>query len=115
MHLQNITARVFVLPVRVHVQWYTGGTEGRQTEVTFVCGDTHPRVKGILGPEGGKYHVWLEAPMFCDYRENAAYPVSPTLPGLRGQPVDSSIRVCVFKAAPCHRWLLRAGAKRIPS
>ncbi|KAL8431542.1 hypothetical protein Efla_000588 [Eimeria flavescens] len=55
-------------------QWYTGGTEGRQTEVTFVCGDSHPRVKGISGPHDGKYHVWLEAPMFCDYRDNAEQP-----------------------------------------
>ncbi|CDJ34336.1 ubiquitin carboxyl-terminal hydrolase, putative [Eimeria mitis] len=55
-------------------QWYTGGTDGRQTEVRFVCGDTHPRVKGISGPHGGKYRVWLEAPMFCDYRENAPDP-----------------------------------------
>ncbi|CDJ64227.1 ubiquitin carboxyl-terminal hydrolase, putative [Eimeria necatrix] len=55
-------------------QWYTGGTEGRQTEVRFVCGDTHPRVKGISGPQNGKYRVWLEAPMFCDYRENAREP-----------------------------------------
>ncbi|CDI87320.1 ubiquitin carboxyl-terminal hydrolase, putative [Eimeria praecox] len=55
-------------------QWYTGGTDGRRTEVRFVCGDTHPRVKGISGPHEGKYRVWLEAPMFCDYRENAPEP-----------------------------------------
>ncbi|KAL8273263.1 hypothetical protein Esti_002764 [Eimeria stiedai] len=55
-------------------QWYTGGTEGRQTEVKFVCGDTHPKVKGISGPQEGKYHVWLEAPMFCDYRDDAVQP-----------------------------------------
>ncbi|OEH80078.1 ubiquitin carboxyl-terminal [Cyclospora cayetanensis] len=57
-------------------QWYVGGTEGRQTEVLLVCGDSHPRVKGIWGPDEGKYRVWLEAPMFCDYRENASQPVS---------------------------------------
>ncbi|KAL8434859.1 hypothetical protein ACSSS7_002825 [Eimeria intestinalis] len=55
-------------------QWYTGGTEGRQTEVTLVCGDTQPKVKGISGPDEGKYHVWLEAPMFCDYRDEAVQP-----------------------------------------
>ncbi|CDJ60441.1 ubiquitin carboxyl-terminal hydrolase, putative [Eimeria maxima] len=55
-------------------QWYTGGTDGRRTEVRFVCGDTHPRVKGISGPHDGKYRVWLEAPMFCDYRESAPNP-----------------------------------------
>ncbi|CDJ49170.1 ubiquitin carboxyl-terminal hydrolase, putative [Eimeria brunetti] len=55
-------------------QWYTGGTDGRRTEVRFVCGDAHPRVKGISGPHDGKYRVWLEAPMFCDYRDNALDP-----------------------------------------
>lgn len=57
------------------LQWYTGGTDGRRTEVRFVCGDTHPRVKGISGPHDGKYRVWLEAPMFCDYRESVPNPV----------------------------------------
>lgn len=71
--LQNLIASTFLC-----IQWYTGGTEGRQTEVMFVCGDTLPRVKGISGPVEGKYRVWLEAPMFCDFRENAAQPVRTT-------------------------------------